>query len=473
MALFDFESFINELRDNDKKKEVVTSYESYYGTIDPDLRKQVWYVNYVKALEDLYPEEGILVPDDLEDDFDWRAMFALIAGSFSSKFRFEKDNDNPSGPFRLWIKVSVKRDKSEEVTTIEKSLDELWSFQILRLFELYIEEQINLQKVQAEEPDSEDIHKERKDHLATLKKALKQVRGQDEDDVIVYHYTSLKSFSDILKSEVLRATNTRLLKERSDVGRWFGVFEKAFDEVRAKIKQSDDAGNNLAYLDLIGKQVNKTRDLETYFFSASRCPDDERLFDSYGDDGKGVCIGFKEVTLSDRAFANNKITKEKPRVVVEGLLYGYVEYDESILVDEVKQIIEEILEDCKAANKSPEEFFDSVSLSERFYEKCVRIYMRCQDAKDAKYSDEKEYCLYWQHKKDNPLKPVELSFEGGRILPYVNIDLGKSKLPITEIIVGPRCDDSVANNIKDVMAALGYNDVTVKKSEIRPRGSYK
>ena len=99
--------------------------------------------------------------------------------------------------------------------------------------------------------------------------------------------------------------------------------------------------------------------------------------------------------------------------------------------------------------------------------------MRCQDAKDAKYSDEKEYCLYWQHKKDNPLKPVELSFEGGRILPYVNIDLGKSKLPITEIIVGPRCDDSVANNIKDVMAALGYNDVTVKKSEIRPRGSYK
>ena len=61
--LFDFESFISELREKDGKREIISSYESYYGAINPDLRKQVWYANYVKALEDLYPEEGILVPE--------------------------------------------------------------------------------------------------------------------------------------------------------------------------------------------------------------------------------------------------------------------------------------------------------------------------------------------------------------------------------------------------------------------------
>ena len=466
--LFDFDAFINELRANDKKRKTIDSYESYYGTIYPDLRKQVWYANYVKAFEDLYPKEGVIVPDDLEDDFDWKALFALVTASFSSSFRFEKNEEDPSGPLTLWIKVSSKSDDSNEVLTIEKSLDELWSFQIIRLYEIYIEEQISLQITQAEEPETDDLQKERNEHLALLKKALKKVNGEeDEEDVIVYHYTSLKSFSEILQSNVLRATSVRFLQGRTEAKRWFDVFDKATGKVRKRLKQSNDADNSLAFLEEIGRQVNKAKNLETFIFSSSKSPDDERQFDLYGDGGKGVCIGFKRSTLENRAFAFNGSPRVKRREVIEGLLHGYVEYDGDKLVDDVMQQIDEILEDCKNSNKSLNEFLDSISLSERFIERCIKIYMRCQDAKDASYSSEKEYCFYWQQKKDNILKKIDVSFEDGRITPYVNLEFGKEKLPITEIIVGSQCDASVLDDIRQTMDILGYKDLIIRKSKKR------
>ncbi len=464
--LFDFEKYIEDLRGNEKEKNNIDSYESYYDKIGPDIRKQVWYSNYVRAFEDNYPQEGILVPDDLKEDFDWKVLFALITASFSSTYRFEKNKDNPKEPLRLWIKVTGKSNESEEETTIEKSLDELWSFQILRLFEIYVVEQINLQKSQAEDPESDSIYKERKRLLAVLKKSLKKVYDQDEEELIVFHYTSLKSFSEILQSKVLRATNVKFLQRRTEVNRWFDIFDKAADEVRKRLNQSNDDPNSLSFLEEIGKQVNKARDLETYIFSTSKCPDDEGLFDLYGDKGKGVCIGFKRVSLSDRAFEFNKDPEKENREVIEGLLHGYVEYDEDKLIDEVKQKIDVILEECKGSKKSPKEFFDSVTLSKRFVEKCIRIYMRCQDAKDASYSGEKEYCLYWQQKKDNLLKAMNVTIDDGRIIPYVNLELGKDKLPITEIIVGPQCDDAVVENIQEVMDVLGYKDFLVKRSAI-------
>ncbi len=466
--LFDFESFIERLRKHDKKREDIAAYESYYGTINPDLKKQVWYVNYVKAFENLYPEKGVLVPKDLEDSFDWRVLFALVTASFSSSFRFEKVEDDPSGSLRLWIKVSSKSDDSDEAVTIEKSLDELWSFQIYRLYEIYIEEQINLQRIQAEELESDGINEERRERLASLKKALNKVSGEeDEEEVIVYHYTSLKSFSDILQSKILRATSVRFMQGRTEVNRWFDVFDKAADEVGKRLMQSDDTDEGLAFLKQIGLHVKKARNLETYIFSSSRCPDDERQFDLYGDGGKGVCIGFKRYILEKRAFALNGIPRAKRREVVEGLLHGYVEYDGDRLVSDVKRQIDEILEDCKNSNKSPNEFLDSISLSERFVEKCIKIYMRCQDAKDASYSNEKEYCFYWQQMPDNLLKTVNVSYEKGGIVPYVNLEFGKEKLPITEIIVGPRCDDSVLDSIRQTMDVLGYKDLNIIKSKIR------
>ena len=67
----------------------------------------------------------------------------LVIGSFSSDYELKQDDKD--GGWELYIAV-----KSWD-QSIVKTVSELWSFQILRLYEIYIEEQMNLQILMNEE----------------------------------------------------------------------------------------------------------------------------------------------------------------------------------------------------------------------------------------------------------------------------------------------------------------------------------
>ena len=91
-----------------------------------------------------------LTPEDLDYDFDWDVLQKLVIGSFSSDYELKQQDKDEW--FELYIAV-----KSWD-QSIVKTVSELWSFQILRLYEIYIEEQMNLQILMNEE--EEDWEKE-------------------------------------------------------------------------------------------------------------------------------------------------------------------------------------------------------------------------------------------------------------------------------------------------------------------------
>lgn len=131
--LFDFPAFIEELREKEDKKEIIEKYEKYFWKIQWDLKDQVRYTDYLSK----FPYEPYLTPEDLDDDFDWDILQKLVIGSFSSDYELKQQNKDEW--FELYIAV-----KSWD-QSIVKTVSELWSFQILRLYEIYIEEQMNLQ----------------------------------------------------------------------------------------------------------------------------------------------------------------------------------------------------------------------------------------------------------------------------------------------------------------------------------------
>jgi hypothetical protein len=88
----------------------------------------------------------------LDDDFDWDILEKLVIGSFSSDYELKQDNKD--GGWELYIAV-----KSGD-QSIVKTVSELWSFQILRLYEIYIEEQMNLQILMNEESEDGESEKE-------------------------------------------------------------------------------------------------------------------------------------------------------------------------------------------------------------------------------------------------------------------------------------------------------------------------
>lgn len=141
--LFNFQDFIDEMREKSDKKEIVEKYESLYGPIQGDYTDQLRYKDYLVK----FPSALFLTPDELGDDFDRDLLQKLVVGSFSSDYELKLDAEK--GGNELYIAV-----KSGDQSVI-KTVSELWSFQMLRLYEIYVEEQMNLQILKKEEEEEQ------------------------------------------------------------------------------------------------------------------------------------------------------------------------------------------------------------------------------------------------------------------------------------------------------------------------------
>lgn len=141
--LFDFPAFIEELREKEDKKEIVEKYEKHFWKIQWDIKDQIWYTDYLSKFWFQY----YLTPEDLEDDFDWDILQKLVVGSFSSDYELKQNEDE-------WWELYIAVKSWDQ--SIVKTVSELWSFQIIRLYEIYIEEQMNLQILMNEEADEKE-----------------------------------------------------------------------------------------------------------------------------------------------------------------------------------------------------------------------------------------------------------------------------------------------------------------------------
>lgn len=157
--LFNFQLFIGELRDTADKQESVTNYERIYGPITGDIFNQIWYKEYVS----LFPAATYLVPEELRDDFDWDLLCRLTAASFSSEgYLFPKESG---------LDLLIKVQSSDQV--VKKVVSELWGFQVLRLYEIFCEEHLNLQLLIGTDDDQYGADEEAK----LEKKAISATRN--------------------------------------------------------------------------------------------------------------------------------------------------------------------------------------------------------------------------------------------------------------------------------------------------------
>ena len=103
----------------------------------------MWYTEYLSK----FPYVPFITPDELWDDFDWALLEKLVTWSFSSDYELKLDKDTQKN--ELYIAV-----KSWDQSVV-KTVSELWSFQMSRLYEIYVEEQMNLQILRKENAEDE------------------------------------------------------------------------------------------------------------------------------------------------------------------------------------------------------------------------------------------------------------------------------------------------------------------------------
>lgn len=155
--LFDYLTFLEELREhqNPEKRKVIERWKKISSANRIEKEPYYAYLNKFKVSDIPYK-----VPEELSADFNWHLLFQLVAGSFSSDYKLKYPNlgETDTNEFisekelpELYISV-----KSGNVSVIKK-VSELWSFQILRLFEIYIEEQINLHTLMLEDKNEANV----------------------------------------------------------------------------------------------------------------------------------------------------------------------------------------------------------------------------------------------------------------------------------------------------------------------------
>ena len=151
--IFDYNNFIKELRKLDEKKDIIENFSKYYGVQNNvSIYETPFYKDYLSKFELPFK---LVVPEDSEDDFDWDLLAKLVFGSFNSEYElyFEEDKHMLSEDSRrVCLHISVKRQDEYVV----KELSELWAFQILRLYEIYIEEQMQLFSLMKEDEETEE-----------------------------------------------------------------------------------------------------------------------------------------------------------------------------------------------------------------------------------------------------------------------------------------------------------------------------
>jgi len=168
LKMFDFKVFIENLRENPEKKDTVEKYEKLVEPIPEKFEETKVYKDYLSKFD----TSGIdlVLPEFIDEDFDWDLLLKLIVGSFSSTYVFEKTDD---GKFELVINVSAG-DKH-----VAKKLSELWGFQIARMYEIYIEEQMNLEILAHEdEKEAEIVYAQRDANLEKWKLARENMEAE-------------------------------------------------------------------------------------------------------------------------------------------------------------------------------------------------------------------------------------------------------------------------------------------------------
>lgn len=167
--MFNFKNFIETLQDSEEKKDIIDKYEKLVEVVPEKFEDTIIYKDYLSKfyIWDL----KLLYPEYIDKEFDWDLLIRLVISSFSSSYAI--DYDEETWKSELIINVSAG-DKH-----IAKKLSELWGFQIARMYEIYIEEQMNLEILAHEDEKEKDIVlSQRSSNLDKWKLVLDNMQAQ-------------------------------------------------------------------------------------------------------------------------------------------------------------------------------------------------------------------------------------------------------------------------------------------------------
>lgn len=283
-----------------------------------------------------------------------------------------------------------------------------------------------------------------------------------ENSEIVFHYATLESFLSIVESQSFYFTNLNYLNDRKEYNHGVQIILETLKD-QANNKASESKLKILSYVEKNLESINKS---SRYIACFSKNGDLLSQWRAYGNQGKGVSIGFK---TSDLGYFDG--------VSLSSMNIEYREEFQRKIINEIIKIIIDYFENIK----------DLIDWDGYNYELLVSksiitiIEEFISNFKDPSFDEEKEFRLEYKidgniNEKDN--NKLLFRSNGSLIIPFYkieyvdkndNLSIGwqYKKLPIEKIIIGPSLDYELnKNSIESFLLKFGYENIEIIQSKI-------
>lgn len=300
-------------------------------------------------------------------------------------------------------------------------------------------------------------------------------------DNLVFHYCSVETFFSIITNKTLRMSD--VVKSNDNLeAMWIKrvllnmvkeetlLYEDFKEEIKREVCEE-------LYKEKLQEKIDcffDRKELKSKFFaicfSGSESEDMLSQWRGYGDDGKGVAIGFDKAILerTQRKFVLNE----------DGLQIKFkkVEYDEEAQKESIRVFWKDQIKTANSEVKKIEVDFE-FWLIKCFY----HLYLEAIFMKSPFFKEEKESRIVYEIGSVNnvgkcnelvnkmKIKESQITIKGGNIVEFYDLDISELRKGfIKKIILGPKCKVE-QDDIAMLLDRCGYQNVDVVWS----KGSYR
>lgn len=213
-------------------------------------------------------------------------------------------------------------------------------------------------------------------------------------ETILYHYTTVFGFNEIVNSSSIWASDCRYLNDRHELERAVSIFIKEYDGSENKALTLACSFHNFINCHCI--------------FSLSMSPEVLSQWRAYGDDGRGIAIGFNSKYLPH---SHAKVNKSQKPALVECIYENHVDFIRKIINEkshEISKIIG-IYKESKAANTFMDNLRQNPAPLNRLFDELLRV-------KNNAFIEEQEVRLVFHV----PFSEIKTRVSNGLIVPYFN-----------------------------------------------------
>ncbi|WPC73048.1 DUF2971 domain-containing protein [Vibrio porteresiae] len=268
---------------------------------------------------------------------------------------------------------------------------------------------------------------------------------------IIYHYSDLNGFTNIIKNKKLWLSATNNLNDYREVN-WF--VDKVYNRLKELVNEKNQKLLNKFW------QLKSINSPMPYVCSFSKNGDLLSQWRAYADDGYGIAIGF------NREFFDFKVDIPSPNALSKySIGMSDVIYDVDAQEKEIENILSLILSSLKDQDNEDNYLISAVTVLNKLSYICKNDAFSEEDEVRIVHTPlitgDKEGLTYFM----GNISDMQHRVSGQTLTSYFELDFSETKdvSPISEIILGPKCKVS-QYDMDTFLSMNGFGKVKYKFS---------